>query len=85
MDYTFGDPVIVSSPVGEEDRRHAGKRGTFVRYAKGTGFAVVNMGEEFTVQLHPESLEHDLPPTERAPAPCAEFPTDNPALARGPQ
>ena len=30
--------------------------GTFVRYAKPHGYAVVNLGELFTVQLHPESL-----------------------------
>jgi hypothetical protein len=81
-----GDPVVVSSPVGEEDKRYAGKAGTFVRYAKPHGYAVVNLGELFTVQLHPESLTlgASAPEDRRAEVEATAYASHTPAPTETP-
>lgn len=56
---SVGDRVVVQTPVGEEDRRWAGRSGVVLRFSKPHGFAVVRV-EDTEVFLHPESLRKDV-------------------------
>lgn len=59
------DQVEVVKPKSSEERMFEGRQFTFLRYAKGTGYAVVrcpreharNPGDPREIHLHPESLK----------------------------